>query len=132
MQYSNKILDKSYLKFNFYQLSWITITLQEHLSHVVKLIYNKLPGQKWSALFVNVSWNGRLLVEIVGNQGYGLTFSTESCHVIYDFTGMSRMSNDIKEECLECLMMSQECLECQMTSQKYLQCLMTSNKNVTS
>ena len=35
--------------------------------------------------------------------------------VIYDVTGLSGMSNEVREECLECYMTSQECLECFIT-----------------
>ena len=57
-------------------------------------------------------------IRVVGNQGYGLRFSYRSRDVIYDVTGISGMSNDVREECLECHMKSHECLECYMTSEK--------------
>ena len=59
---------------------------------------------------------------VVGKCRFCSTFKSRSRDVIYGVIGMSGMSNDVKEECLEC----------HMTSQKYLLCLVTSEKNVTS
>ena len=61
-------------------------------------------------------------MEVLEKQEYGTSFRLRSRGVIYDIIGMSRMSHDVR----------QECLEYNMKSQKYLECHKTSEKNVTS